>query len=72
MLSSLVKEHHSKQSAHKERQGLFHKLSSDAPAARILSYLVSLLTEQKRKEAIGAANNLTQALVDHLNVGYVE
>lgn len=25
--------------------------------------------EQKRKEAVQAANNLTQALVDHLNVG---
>jgi hypothetical protein len=29
----------------------------------------SLFTEQKRKEAVAAANNLTQALVDHLNVG---
>lgn len=26
-------------------------------------------TEQKRKEAVQAASNLTQALVDHLNVG---
>lgn len=26
-------------------------------------------TEQKRKECITAANDLTQALVDHLNVG---
>ncbi|XP_072743352.1 biogenesis of lysosome-related organelles complex 1 subunit 1 isoform X2 [Anoplolepis gracilipes] len=26
--------------------------------------------EQKRKEAVQAASNLTQALVDHLNVGY--
>lgn len=26
-------------------------------------------TEQKRKEAFAAANDLTQALVDHLNVG---
>lgn len=25
--------------------------------------------EQKRKEAIAASNELTQALVDHLNVG---
>lgn len=29
------------------------------------------ITEQKRREAIVAANDLTQALVDHLNVGYV-
>jgi len=28
-----------------------------------------MFTEQKRKEAVAAANNLTQALVDHLNVG---
>lgn len=28
-----------------------------------------LITEQKRKECIVAANDLTQALVDHLNVG---
>ena len=27
--------------------------------------------EEKRKEAIAAASDLTQALVDHLNVGYV-
>uniref|UniRef100_A0ABD2WL40 Biogenesis of lysosome-related organelles complex 1 subunit 1 n=1 Tax=Trichogramma kaykai TaxID=54128 RepID=A0ABD2WL40_9HYME len=28
--------------------------------------------EQKRKEAVQAANNLTQALVDHLNVGVAQ
>ncbi|KAG7308610.1 biogenesis of lysosome- organelles complex 1 subunit 1 [Plutella xylostella] len=28
--------------------------------------------EQKRKEAIAAANDLTQALVDHLNVGVAQ
>ncbi|XP_034945239.1 biogenesis of lysosome-related organelles complex 1 subunit 1 [Chelonus insularis] len=44
MLSSIVKEHQSKQTARKELQ------------------------DQKRKEALRAANNLTQALVDHLNV----
>lgn len=48
MLSSLVKEHQTKQASRKERQ------------------------EQKRKEAITAANNLTQALVDHLNVGVAQ
>ncbi|XP_017891433.2 biogenesis of lysosome-related organelles complex 1 subunit 1-like, partial [Ceratina calcarata] len=30
------------------------------------------LTEQKRKEAVQAASNLTQALVDHLNVGVAQ
>lgn len=29
----------------------------------------AFLSEQKRKECIAAANELTQALVDHLNVG---
>ncbi|KAK3917614.1 Biogenesis of lysosome-related organelles complex 1 subunit 1 [Frankliniella fusca] len=48
MLSSLVKDHQSKQAVRKERQ------------------------EQKRKDAIAAANNLTQALVDHLNVGVAQ
>lgn len=28
--------------------------------------------EHKRKEAVSAANNLTQALVDHLNVGVAQ
>jgi hypothetical protein len=27
---------------------------------------------QKRKEAVAAANSLTQALVDHLNVGVAQ
>ncbi|XP_021913891.1 biogenesis of lysosome-related organelles complex 1 subunit 1 isoform X2 [Zootermopsis nevadensis] len=31
-----------------------------------------LSEEQKRKEAVAAANNLTQALVDHLNVGVAQ
>lgn len=48
MLSTIVKEHQSKQAARKERQ------------------------EQKRKEAVQAASNLTQALVDHLNVGVAQ
>lgn len=30
---------------------------------------IVFFTEQKRKEAVAAANSLTQALVDHLNVG---
>ncbi|PNF18405.1 Biogenesis of lysosome-related organelles complex 1 subunit 1 [Cryptotermes secundus] len=48
MLSSLVKEHQTKQAHRKEKQ------------------------EQKRKEAVAAANSLTQALVDHLNVGVAQ
>jgi hypothetical protein len=31
--------------------------------------IILFFTEQKRKEAVAAANSLTQALVDHLNVG---
>ncbi|GBP25988.1 Biogenesis of lysosome-related organelles complex 1 subunit 1 [Eumeta japonica] len=31
-----------------------------------------IIQEQKRKEAIAAANDLTQALVDHLNVGVAQ
>merc|ERR1711915_838858 len=48
MLSSMVKEHQSKQQARKEEQ------------------------ERRRKEAIATSNNLTQALVDHLNVGVAQ
>ncbi|EDW10077.1 biogenesis of lysosome-related organelles complex 1 subunit 1 [Drosophila mojavensis] len=48
MLSSMVKEHHSKQSKRKQEQ------------------------EVRRKEAIEASNELTQALVDHLNVGVAQ
>lgn len=32
---------------------------------------ISPITEHKRKDAVAASNELTQALVDHLNVGYV-
>ncbi|KAH1009607.1 biogenesis of lysosome-related organelles complex 1 subunit 1 [Dendroctonus ponderosae] len=48
MLSSMVKEHHAKQSVKKEIQ------------------------ESKRKEACAAASDMTQALVDHLNVGVAQ
>lgn len=34
--------------------------------------IIFMSIEQKRKECITAANDLTQALVDHLNVGYVK
>ncbi|XKL65745.1 hypothetical protein PGB90_009165 [Kerria lacca] len=48
MLSRLLKEHHVKQAARKEKQ------------------------ENKRKEAIAAANDITQALVEHLNLGVAQ
>ncbi|XP_066145334.1 biogenesis of lysosome-related organelles complex 1 subunit 1 [Euwallacea fornicatus] len=48
MLSSMVKDHTTKQSVRKEIQ------------------------ETKRKEACASAGDLTQALVDHLNVGVAQ
>lgn len=48
MLTSMVKEHHAKQSKRKQEQ------------------------EVRRKEAIETSNELTQSLVDHLNVGYAK
>ncbi|KAH8354917.1 hypothetical protein KR093_001137 [Drosophila rubida] len=48
MLTSMVKEHHSKQSKRKQEQ------------------------EVRRKEAIESSNELTQSLVDHLNVGVAQ
>ncbi|XP_001985988.2 biogenesis of lysosome-related organelles complex 1 subunit 1 [Drosophila grimshawi] len=48
MLSSMVKDHHAKQSKRKQEQ------------------------EIRRKEAIEASNELTQSLVDHLNVGVAQ
>lgn len=35
----------------------------------VLKFILIIIAEQKRKEAIESANELTQALVDHLNVG---
>lgn len=35
----------------------------------IFMCIFNLFPEQKRKEAIASSNELTQALVDHLNVG---
>ncbi|XP_034111182.1 biogenesis of lysosome-related organelles complex 1 subunit 1 [Drosophila nasuta] len=48
MLTSMVKEHHAKQSKRKQEQ------------------------EVRRKEAIESSNELTQSLVDHLNVGVAQ
>lgn len=48
MLTSILKEHQSKQATFKDEQDI------------------------RRKEALGAANDLTHALVDHLNVGVAQ
>lgn len=71
MLSSLVKEHHAKQLTRKEIQGKFSvSVSRENKNKWIIIWLrVKFFLEEKRKEAIAAASNLTQALVDHLNVG---
>lgn len=74
MLSAIVKEHQGKQSARKERQGKPRSFVDNWFFVRLIAYheeLSYVKTEQKRKEAVQAANNLTQALVDHLNVGWV-
>lgn len=72
MLSAIVKEHQNKQAARKERQGNSQCLIYVNQLGRIIESCVNsnvVLTEQKRKDAVQAASNLTQALVDHLNVG---
>lgn len=75
MLSSLVKEHQAKQAVRKESQGMYffiHYYTS----LLMYKYLNNcfhtkcvLLPDIKRKEAVNAANELTNALVEHLNVG---
>lgn len=62
----MVKEHNVKQGFKKEAQGKYFNFKSLIN----ITYLITLL-EAKRKEACAAAGDLTQALVDHLNVGYV-
>lgn len=37
----------------------------------VIVFYFGFISEVKRKDAIAAANGLTQALVDHLNVGWV-
>lgn len=72
MLSAIVKEHQNKQAARKERQGNSQSLVYVNGLGRIVESCANSnvdLTEQKRKDAVQAASNLTQALVDHLNVG---
>lgn len=72
MLSTIVKEHQTKQAVRKERQG--KRWVFNLMVNIYLFHLPKFVktcdsTEQKRKEAVQAASNLTQALVDHLNVG---
>lgn len=67
MLSSLVKDHHAKQAAKKEELGNKNKLVIIAFTADSFPFL--MFAEQNRKEAVAASSELTQALVDHLNVG---
>lgn len=70
MLSSLVKEHQAKQAVKRDELGKIgnHCINS----IRCLEELLTptfFSSENNRKEAIAASSELTQALVDHLNVG---
>uniref|UniRef100_A0A4W6E1F4 Biogenesis of lysosome-related organelles complex 1 subunit 1 n=1 Tax=Lates calcarifer TaxID=8187 RepID=A0A4W6E1F4_LATCA len=58
MLSRLLKEHQAKQNERKELQGKW--------------LLLRVSYERRRREAIAAATCLTEALVDHLNVGVAQ
>lgn len=87
MLSSIVKEHQVKQSARKESQGKNRLSKYIEIEQQLLNYyyyylhvnvnilivhpINNRLIDVKRKEAVTAANELTNALVEHLNVGYV-
>lgn len=65
---SMVKEHQSKQVVKKENQGKFsHILYA---LQKIIQICDEFFVEIKRKGACAAANLMTQALVDHLNVGW--
>ncbi|XP_062486557.1 biogenesis of lysosome-related organelles complex 1 subunit 1 [Pezoporus occidentalis] len=61
MLSRLLKEHQSRQS---ERRELQAAVTSRRPC--------DVTAERRRREAIAAATRLTEALVDHLNVGVAQ
>lgn len=75
MLARLVKEHHAKQSARKEKQGnlinMYNFLINLGIGLTLFRSFPFCFIEVKRKEAIAAANDLTQALVEHLNLGSV-
>lgn len=68
MLSSMIKDHQAKQNVRKEEQGnkLFGLQVNFIQNNGLHNHLT---VEIKRKEAIASSNELTQALVDHLNVG---
>lgn len=68
MLSSMLKEHQARQAVRKEEQGKTIYTNQTGIKRFKNKYPI---TEVKRKEAIAASNELTQALVDHLNVGQV-
>ncbi|XP_036026080.1 biogenesis of lysosome-related organelles complex 1 subunit 1 isoform X1 [Onychomys torridus] len=65
MLSRLLKEHQAKQNERKELQG-----ERSGAAAWLLQE--ARTSEKRRQEAITAATCLTEALVDHLNVGVAQ
>lgn len=67
MLSSMVKEHQLKQSRRKEEQGARYQRNYLVDLT--ISTICTFFPESRRKETVEAANELTQALVDHLNVG---
>lgn len=66
MLSSLLKEHQAKQAAKKDTRG---KIDFQSRIRTKIYRIAFILKEELRKEALTAAGNLTDALVDHLNVG---
>lgn len=78
MLSSMVKDHYAKQAIKKEELGKNHCIeNSRLDLKRLICNFVNfhfekIKTDHHRKEAVAASGELTQALVDHLNVGYVE
>lgn len=70
MLSSLVKDHQAKQAIRKEEQGkLTSSIANIYDSSRVHLPNTFNFAEHKRKEAVVASSELTQALVDHLNVG---
>lgn len=68
MLSSMIKEHQVKQNVRKEEQGK-QMIWIAQILKKTIIYKKHFTTEIKRKEAIASSNELTQAIVDHLNVG---
>ncbi|GAB1295729.1 Biogenesis of lysosome-related organelles complex 1 subunit 1 [Apodemus speciosus] len=71
MLSRLLKEHQAKQNERKELQGELAQCPVGRSRPRP-SFFRKPGPRKRRREAITAATCLTEALVDHLNVGPVE